>query len=243
MRVSLVLAAMAMSTVAFSQSTSTFMQVGYAANLNVGDSVVNLNNTGLQGGFISANPPTSGNICASVYVFDPQEEEIGCCSCLITPHGLNSLSVRNDLISNNLTPAVPTSVSITILDMEPGLDTSNHFTVCNPVPNVLGQANDPYYNPVGFPGNAAGDPQKGALVLTSSLAVWGTTLEPAGTAGTYAPVNVPYFAPFTNDSPIPNNALNDLTDIFSTCNFIQANGTGFGICKSCRLGALGGAKQ
>ena len=50
----------------------------------------------------------------NTYVFDPQEEEIGCCYCLVTPNGLKSLSAQSDLISNNLTPAVPTSIVIKI---------------------------------------------------------------------------------------------------------------------------------
>ena len=55
----------------------------------------------------------------NTYVFDPQEEEIGCCSCLVTPNGLNSLSAKSDLISNNLTPAVPTSIIIKLVASPP----------------------------------------------------------------------------------------------------------------------------
>ena len=122
MRFSLVLATLAMSTVAFSQAFAPQdgpFQIGYAANLNIGDSVVNLSNDGLNGGVFGAG--TTGNICVNTYVFDPQEEEIGCCACLVTPNGLNSLSVKSDLISNNLTPAVPTSVIIKLVASTPGL--------------------------------------------------------------------------------------------------------------------------
>src|SRR5450755_1437739 len=130
MRFSLILAALALSTVAFAQQDGPF-QIGYAANLNIGDSVVNLSNDGFNGGVFGAG--TTGNICVNTYVFDPQEEEIGCCSCLVTPNGLNSLSVKSDLISNNLTPAVPTSITITMLGSTPGFDTkANAFTICNP---------------------------------------------------------------------------------------------------------------
>src|SRR6202795_1234023 len=95
-------------------------QIGYAANLNIGDSVVNFSNDGFNGGVSGAG--TSGNICVNTYVFDPQEEEIGCCSCLVTPNGLNSLSAKSDLISNNLTPAVPTSIVIKLIASLPGTD-------------------------------------------------------------------------------------------------------------------------
>src|SRR5271155_1661054 len=101
------LAALALSTVAFSQTIGpddAFL-VRYAANLNIGDSVVNVTNTGTSG----------GNLCANVYTFDPAEELISCCTCSVTPNGLQSLSVRNSLISNTLTAAVPTSVVIKIV--------------------------------------------------------------------------------------------------------------------------------
>ena len=63
-------------------------QIAYAANLNIGDSVVNISNDGANGGFTGAG--TTGNICMNAFIFDPQEEEIGCCACLVTPNGLYS---------------------------------------------------------------------------------------------------------------------------------------------------------
>jgi hypothetical protein len=213
---------------------------------------VNITNDGINGGVFGATPSTVGNICANVYVFDPQEEEIGCCACLVTPNGLNSLSVKSDLISNNLTPAVPTSVVIKLLGSQPGTDKTGAFTICNPA-------------------TAGTTP---ATALEYGMVVWGSTLEPASTPGTYAPVNVPYAAGqlfgvipglvnntasgflMSNIVSVPLNTVipflsgflppavgTELGGLTSLCNFIQADGTGFGICKSCRLGALGGAKQ
>ena len=191
-------------------------QVGYAANLNIGDSVVNLTNAGYYGGFFGAG--TTGNICVNTYVFDPQEEEIGCCACLVTPNGVNSLSVKADLISNNLTPAVPTSVVIKLVATSPAL-MGGASTVCNP--SIAGASVSPLVATVN--------------TLAPGLTAWGSTLEPSATPGTYGPVNVPFL----------NKALSgsELSALTTVCNFIQANGTGFGICKSCHLGALGGAKQ
>lgn len=86
-------------------------QVSYAANLNVGDSYVNLTNFGT----ISGNDP-AGVICVNVYVFDPNEEPVSCCACPVTPNGPRSLSVRNHLISKPLTPGnAPTSVVVKLL--------------------------------------------------------------------------------------------------------------------------------
>jgi hypothetical protein len=80
-------------------------QVRYASNLTIGDGVVNMTNTGTSG----------GNICVNIYTFDSSEELVSCCACGITPDGLQSLSVRKSLISNTLTPAVPSSVVIKLL--------------------------------------------------------------------------------------------------------------------------------
>ena len=97
-----------LTAVAFAQnpiaSDSPF-QVRYSSNLAIGDSVINMTNTGATG----------GNICANVYAFSPDEQEVSCCSCVITPDGLESLSVNRDLISNTLTPAHPTSVVVKLL--------------------------------------------------------------------------------------------------------------------------------
>ena len=228
--------------VAFAQQDGPF-QVGYAADLNIGDSVVNISNDGNISGPFGAqiggvSIPTWGNICANVYVFDPQEEEIGCCSCLVTPNGLNSLSVNSDLISNNLTPAVPTSVVIKIVGSVPvEAPGTTNFTVCNPA-----QAGT-----VVLSGNIGGlgVPQN---IPVSGLVVWGTTLEPSSTPGTYSPVDVPFLngsliVPPNTNPPTPLVPGTELYGLTQLCNFIQSNGTGYGICKSCRLGALGGAKQ
>ena len=108
-QLTLIFATVALSAAAFAQDG--VYQIGYAANLNIGDSVLNLSNDGNQGGFLGATPfKTEGNICVNVYTFDPQEEEIACCACLVTPNGLNSLSAISDLTSNPLTPAIPTSI-------------------------------------------------------------------------------------------------------------------------------------
>src|SRR5689334_779648 len=45
--------------------------VSYASNLNLGDAVINLTNTGAQRDF----DPT-GNICANVYTFSPDEQMV-----------------------------------------------------------------------------------------------------------------------------------------------------------------------
>jgi hypothetical protein len=161
----------------------------YAANLNVGDSVVNLTNAGTVEGTDPA-----GNICANVYVFDPDESMVACCACRVTPNALVSLSARNDLISNTLTPAVPNSIVIKLVATTP-------------------------------PCNAA---LPTALNLAPGLRAWGTTLHALPVAGAYGLTE-------TEFSPAVLSA-SELSQLASTCESIQTNGAGFGICSSCRAG-------
>jgi hypothetical protein len=58
-------------------------------------------------GSLSDSSP-SGDLCASIYVFDSREELNECCSCRVTPNGILSLSVNTNLTSNTLTGRVPT---------------------------------------------------------------------------------------------------------------------------------------
>jgi hypothetical protein len=170
----------------FAQATADSpMQVRYAANLAAGDSVVNITNTGATG----------GNICVNVYTFSPDEQLIACCSCVVTPNGLVSLSARADLISNTLTPAVPGSIVVKLLSTTGG--------ACN----------------AAAPG-----------ALAPGLAAWGTTIH-AAVGGGYATTETE-FTPAT-----PGAA--EIARISALCGFIQSNGSTYGICRSCRFGALG----
>ena len=171
-------------------------QIRYSVNLNVGDSVIDITNAGTQG----AGDP-AGNICANVYVFDPAEEMIACCSCLVTPNALNSLSARTDLISNTITPGLPTSIVVKLLASKPLAD---------------GRRCD------------ASSPTAGTLV--SGLRAWGTTIHANST-------NTPatYDLTETEFSPAVLSA-SELDRLSSFCGFIQEDGSGFGICRSCRAG-------
>src|ERR1700677_514996 len=133
-QITLVFATLALSTVAFAQMDDLNYHIGYAANLNIGDSEINISNDGFRAGFYNNNATGlgAGNICANVYTFDPSEEMISCCSCLVTPNALVSLSAKNDLINNVLTPAIPTSIVIKLTATVPGTVTGGAYTVCNP---------------------------------------------------------------------------------------------------------------
>ena len=165
--------------------SSDVFQIRYAANLDKGDSFVDLTNTGAQGN------TSGGNICANVYTFDPAEELISCCACQITPNGLQSLSVLHSLINSPLTPAIPTSVVIKLVASVPNSE-----------------------------------------ALASGMLAWGTTL--------HATPSTPVSYELT-EGPFSQATLSsaELSHITSTCGFIQANGSGFGICAGCAAGGLG----
>jgi hypothetical protein len=92
-------------------------QVNYATNFQAGDSFINFVNTGANGASLlgPGYGAAAGNICVNAYAFSPDEEMVACCSCLVTPNGLSSFSVVNDLISNPLTGVRPTSVAVKLL--------------------------------------------------------------------------------------------------------------------------------
>ena len=84
-------------------------------NLSAGDSVINIGNTGAS----SVMPPGAGlaiggNLCVNVYVFSPDEQEVACCTCLVTPNGVVTTSARQ-LITKTLTPAVPSAVTVKMI--------------------------------------------------------------------------------------------------------------------------------
>jgi len=68
--------------------------------------------------------------------------------------------------------------------------------------------------------------------LARGLAAWGTTIHTAG--GVISLTETPF-------KPSSLGAA-ELARISSLCGFIQTNGSTYGICNSCRPGALGGVK-
>ena len=92
--------------------------IRYAANLTAGDSVIDITNTGANGASLTGPGfgGAAGNICVNVYAFSPDEQLVSCCSCLITPNGLVSLSVNQDMVSNTLTGVRPNSIVVKLLN-------------------------------------------------------------------------------------------------------------------------------
>jgi hypothetical protein len=89
-------------------------KVNYFSNANTAgclDGSLRITNVGTQ---VGSKTDPSGNLCALIYVFDPYQELSECCGCRITPDGLLTLSVDNDLTHNTLTeiPLVTGDVKI-----------------------------------------------------------------------------------------------------------------------------------
>ena len=188
-----------------------FFLVNYLANLNVGDSFIDITNTGASS--TQAFPVQNGNLCVNAYAFSPDEQLISCCSCFVTPDGLTSLSAKNDLVSNTLTPAVPTSIVVKLIASTAGTDA----TSCNPA--TVGT---------------------GTNLLASGLDAWRTTLHalpftPGTPPTTFGATETPFLSSMLSAA--------ELARITGLCGFIQTNGSGFGTCKTCRFGGLGAAHQ
>ena len=108
-------------------------QIRYASNLNIGDSYVNISNTGAS---ITKSTP-SGDLCVNVYAFSPDEQMIECCSCPVTPDGLVSLSVKKDLTDNPLTGVIVNSVVIKLLaSAKPSTGSCDASNFTTPAPGL-----------------------------------------------------------------------------------------------------------
>jgi hypothetical protein len=192
-------------------------QVRYAANLTAGESYIDISNSGANGAPLLGPGfgGAAGNICVNVYAFSPDEQLISCCSCLVTPDGLVHLGVNADLTSKTLTGVIPTSVVVKLVSTLAGA--AGTGTSCsNSAATVV-------------PGLVA--PAAGAIV--PGLLAWGTTLHPQGAA---------FVTTETAFTPSTLSA-GEIASISGRCASILGNGSGFGICNSCKAGGLGATKK
>jgi Ice-binding-like len=134
--------------------------VRYAANLQAGESVINITNTGANGasllgpGFGRA----VGNICVNVYAFSPDEQLVSCCSCLLTPNQVSTLGVNADLLYKTLTGAPVTSTAIKLVSTLAG---DGSGTSCT---------------------NSAAKLLDTTTTIVPGMLAWGTTLHAQGAA-------------------------------------------------------------
>jgi hypothetical protein len=180
--------------------------------LDYGDGVINISNAGSLAG---TDP--SGTICANVYAFAPTEEIVSCCSCRVTPNGLVSLSLKNDIMNNTLySQFVQNSVTVKLVATAAGSGPCNAGT-------------QPLWNPT------SATP---VTNLAKGMKAWGVTLHSLAGTGSQR---------FTGISETPfavaELSPTEFQKLTSYCQFIQLIYSGRGQCKSCStvIGAQGGA--
>lgn len=83
---------------------------------------------------------TGADLWASIYVFDDSEELTECCSCRVTPDGLLSESVRNQLTANPITSIKPTRGVIKVISSSRESDVNTGFQSNTPTPGLRGWA-------------------------------------------------------------------------------------------------------
>jgi len=205
----LILATMIFTVVAFAQNPITAdspYQVRYASNLSIGDSVVNITNTGAHGAGLGSGTSASvtGAICANVYVYSPDEEVVSCCSCPVTPNGLVSLSAKSDLINNPLTRGTPTSIVIKLVATAPVGGSCNNSALL------------------------AGTP-----TLVPGMAAWGTTIHAntSAAAGTYGVTETAFTPSTLTDAELARLAYGcgvvaNVGSGFGVCNSCRLGGLG-----------------
>lgn len=105
------------------------LKVDYFANANTSgapDATLRIDNPGTSG----------GNLCAAIFVFDANQELSECCSCLVTPDGLRTLSVDGDLTSNPANGTILSTGVIKIVSTRANGTTCPNPTVVYPTPAV-----------------------------------------------------------------------------------------------------------
>jgi len=106
-------------TVVLAPHDSGSYEIGYYENANMGlpDAQMHVLNPGSTGGIGSGSASTiaGGDLCANVYVFTPDQQLAECCSCKVSPNGMQAFSLASDLSANPLTGTVQHSGAIKIV--------------------------------------------------------------------------------------------------------------------------------
>lgn len=110
-------------------SVKPVMAVSYFSNAStsgVPDATVRLTNPGVTG----------GNVCAEIYVYDQDQQLSECCGCLVSPDGLQTLSVNANLTANPLTGIRSTTGVVKIVPANASVNPSCDPTAISPAASV-----------------------------------------------------------------------------------------------------------
>lgn len=183
-------------------------------NTNYGSGKIILSNAGSlsKGGNVADD--SSGTLCANVYAFDPNEEMQACCACPVTPNGLASFDIAEDIQGQNLIVNPAQAITVKILFTSKAAQAQGGS--CDPrLPTSTNLA-------------------KGGLA-------WGINLRSVTFQG--SPPATVSATTETAFSPA-ELSLAELSKLSTYCRYVKILGSSVsGICKSCQAGARGAIGQ
>ena len=211
-----ILAALVFAMVAFAQNPITAdspFQVRYAANLAAGESYINIVNTGANGAPLLG--PGFGGAAGNI-----------CVNVYAFSPDEQLISCCSCFVTPNAVVNLGVNRDLTIKTLTGVVPPSVTVKLLSTLAGTGGTGGASACN------NSAATTATAAIV--PGMAAWGTTLH-AAPGGGFATTETPF-------TPASLSA-GELASISGRCAAILGNGSGFGQCLSCRLGALGGAKK
>lgn len=126
------------SGIAVAQDPGQPFKTNYFSN-NVAaapDGVLRITNDGALGGV-----QPNGDLCAMIYVYAADQQQVECCGCLVTPNGLQTADIKTNLTANPLTGVKPTDGVIQVITAIPNSTGSptaiypDNSPLCDPTAN------------------------------------------------------------------------------------------------------------